>query len=91
MWHQLSFIGKVLLFLTGVGFGMAGGFYWGKGMKVEEKGNKIEVTVETGKVKKGADVNVNLNGTTQGEKPEEEDDSEKSEEKKKDKKWFDIF
>ena len=77
MWHKLSLFGKVLLFLVGLGFGIAIGVY--QCDNDSNAGNKIEVNVD-GKVKDGSDVNINLEGNSQNQ-----------EDKREDKKFLGIF
>lgn len=78
---KMTLIGKVLLFTTGVGFGMAFGFMKGKSMYETNNGNKIELHVDTGSVKKGSNVNINL----------EADQTKEDQGKKAKKKFLGIF
>ena len=78
MWHKMTIIGKVLLFLVGFGFGLATGFYHGS-KQVPNEGNQINVSVD-GKVKDEGAVQINVEGNDQ-----------KTEDKKEKKKFLGIF
>lgn len=73
MWHKMSLIGKILIFLTGLGFGMAIGFYYGNsGLGPPDGGNSVEINVD-GTIKKDGDVNITLDNDQSLEKEEEKE------------------
>jgi hypothetical protein len=68
MWHKLTLLGKVLLFTTGLGFGMAIGFKAGK-QTVPAQQTKIEI--KDIKTKKGGSIHLHTETDQQQEnKPE---------------------
>lgn len=69
-WHQMSLVGKILIFLTGLGFGMAIGFFYGNDESPPNEGNKVEIKVD-GTIKKDGDVNINLDNNQSLKKEEE--------------------
>lgn len=62
-WHQMTMMGKVLLFVAGMGVGFGVGYKSGT-MNAPKTGNEITVEMN-GKVKKGSKIDFNLEGIEQ--------------------------
>ena len=65
MWHKMSLIGKILVFTTGFGFGLATGLYYSNNEIINE-GNAITIGID-GKVKKNSNINIDLNDINQSQ------------------------
>lgn len=86
MWHKMTLFGKVLLVLTGLGFGTGIGLYIATDDSEPNTGNKTEVNIHGLKQKGEGDLVLDLNGTqTQGES------GDVTEKKKEKKKFFGLF
>lgn len=65
MWHKMSLIGKLFIFISGFGLGMAFGFYKADPTIINE-GNKVEMEYN-GKTKKGSTVNLDISDINQNQ------------------------
>lgn len=87
-WHKMSIFGKVAIFIAGfgIGFGVGVGDGWSNATEGIEEGNKIEVNVDAGKVKKGGTLDLNLKDLNQSNQENNNDSIPK-----KRKKFLGIF
>ena len=71
-WHRMTLVGKILIFVAGFGLGFGASTLR---RQTPSTGNELKVEVN-GKVKKGSDVNINIEDANK-QKSEDEDNGRK--------------
>ena len=88
MWHKMTFIGKVLLFLVGFGFGTAFGLYIAPDGDAETNtGNKTEINIGDIKEKGEGDIIIDLKSEQKQDQKEEKKESSKEDKKR----WWQVW